>query len=146
MNIFILDTNPIIAAQMQMNKHVVKMCVETAQLLSTQVNGPYKPTHIHHPCTKWTGQSSENFQWLVEHGLALCDEYTYRYDKIHKCKSVIEQCAKLIDKIPKGCLTPFAQAMPDEFKNNDPVIAYRNYYKSKKNFAKWTKREIPYWW
>jgi len=147
MNIFILDTNPVIAAQMQCDKHVVKMCLETTQLLSTVAGGPYKPTHVNHPCTKWAGECLANFDWLMWHGMALCQEYTYRYDKIHKCEAVLKNIRPpaLIADIRGG--TPFAQCMPDVYKNDDPVVAYRNYYMSKMSTIdmRWTKRPMPSW-
>lgn len=143
MNIFVLDTNPVIAAQMQCNQHVVKMVLETAQILSTICGGPYKPTHAKHPCVLWAGANRTNFMWLKRHGLALCTEYTARYGKRHKCQDVIESSV-LPASLPVG-VSPFVQCMPDEFKDRDPVQAYRKYYHSKASFATW-KTQPPYWW
>ena len=43
-------------------------------------------------------------------------------------------------------LTEIPQAMPDDVKGDDSILAYRNYYiKYKKDFAKWTNRETPTW-
>lgn len=148
MNIFILDTNPVIAAQMQCDKHVVKMCLETTQLLSTVAGGPYKPTHVNHPCTKWAGICIDNFNWLINHGIALCEEYTYRYGKVHKCEAIIKNIAfEPPVLIYYANPTPFAQCMPDVYKNDDPVVAYRNYYMSKMSTIdmRWTKRPMPSW-
>ena len=92
MNIFILDQDPVKSAQFQCNKHVVKMCLETAQLLcSVFPSGlaPYKRTHYNHPCAKWARDSWCNYMWLISHGHALCNEYEYRYNKIHKCQEII---------------------------------------------------------
>lgn len=150
MNIFLLSLCPIEAARMQCDKHVVKMIVESAQMLSTIVGGQYKPTHRDHPCTVWAGKSVENFEWLVAHGLALCDEYTFRYGRRHKTQDVLEHISLLPDTYIKPLgkigLTPFALAMPDEFKTEDPVESYRAYYHSKASFAKWTRRKPPIWW
>lgn len=152
MNIFILDIDPTVAATMQCDKHVVKMIVESAQMLCSAFDGgvaPYKRTHYNHPCSVWVRKSEANFNWLIEHSLALCDEYTFRYGKKHKSLSVIEWCRQSINLItfPNKDLTPFPQAMPDEFKGNDPVAAYRQFYShSKRPFAKWTKRSPPEWW
>jgi Pyrimidine dimer DNA glycosylase len=143
MNIFVLDTNPVTAAQMQCDKHVIKMCLETAQILSTVCGGPYKPTHAKHPCTLWAAANRTNFNWLVRHGLALCAEYTARYGKRHKCQAVIESIAPPA-WLPIG-VSDFVQCMPDEFKDKDPVVAYRKYYHSKAAFATW-KTSPPYWW
>lgn len=148
MNIFILDNCPVLAALMQCDKHVVKMCLETAQMLSTIAGGPYKPTHVNHPCTVWARTSHHNFVWLYAHGLALCNEYRHRYGKDHKCLDVIESAYHNgFDKVPKGEATPFAQAMPEELKHEDAVKAYRDYYhqKSKVVDMRWTRRPIPDW-
>lgn len=144
MNVFILDTNPVTAAQMQADKHVVKMVLETAQILSTVCGGPYKPTHMNHPCVKWAGLNRVNFAWLKRHGLALCAEYTKRYGKVHKCQDVIAG-AKVPRHLPIG-ISEFVQCMPERFRDADPVVAYRKYYHSKV-FAAWNKcTPAPYWW
>lgn len=146
MNIFILSENPTEAAQLQLDKHVVKMCLETAQMLSTIADGPYKPTHKNHPCTVWARTSKQNYEWLVLHGLALCEEYTYRYGKIHKCESIISSLSDRSVRFPNIGLTKFAMAMPDDLKSSDVVESYKKYYKTKSSFAKWTKRSVPSWW
>jgi len=145
MNIFILSSCPKKAAQMQCDRHVVKMIVETAQMLCTVGEGQYKKTHRHHPCTVWAGESEANFDWLVYHGLALCREYTYRYGKRHKTQDVIETVKKPALWPCRG-MTQFALAMPDKFKTNDAVESYRSYYHSKAHFATWKKRSVPKWW
>jgi hypothetical protein len=147
MNIFILHNHPTIAAQMQCDKHVVKMCLETTQLLSTVAGGPYKPTHVKHPCTKWAGECLSNFDWLTWHGMALCEEYTYRYGKVHKCEAVLKNIKPPASIADIRRRTPFVQCMPDVYKDVDPVVAYRNYYVSKMSTVdmRWTKRETPSW-
>jgi len=151
MNIFVLSYDVIQAAEWHVDRHVVKMPLETAQMLCTnlsQINieTPYKPVHQKHPCTIWAGQSQHNFKWLCDLGLALCMEYTYRYEKIHKCEEVIYHCMKFIHNFPNRPMTHFAQAMPDEYKNNDPVKAYQDYYvKAKNHLHKWSNRDIPFW-
>lgn len=149
MNIFVLDTDPATAAQMHLDKHVVKMPLETAQMLCTINAGydipvPYKPTHKNHPCTVWANSSKANYQWLVELGLSLCKEYTYRYKKVHACQKIIEALRVCPTNIPDGSLTKFAQAMPDDCKQDDAQQAYQAYYKQHKNhIAKWTGRSVP---
>jgi len=154
LNIFVLSTNPRKAAQWHVDKHIVKMPVETAQMLCTARYSygheglPYCPTHIHHPCCRWVAESAENYVWLCILGIELCNEYRYRYDKTHKCEAVIEDC---LEKIPKRIAnkgrTPFVQAMPDYCKMDDPVLAYRNYYVTEKShLASWRSRDIPDWW
>lgn len=154
MNIFVLDKNPAVAATMLCDKHVVKMCLETAQILCSLFDeniAPYKRTHWNHPCVKWVKEHHGNFIWLVSHGLSLCSEYEYRYNKIHKSRDVINWCFKNVDKITFNnndlyTMSDFKQAMPEQYKSDDVVKAYRNYYIGEKlRFAKWTKREQPEW-
>jgi len=145
MNIFVLDEDPREAAQMQCDKHVVKMVLETAQILSTVNGGPYKPTHQRHPCVLWAAQARDNYAWLVEHGLALAQEYAERYRKVHKSTAVIRQLEQPRTTLPTGS-TPFVQCMPEGFRGEDPVEAYRKYYHSKE-FAAWNRgREAPWWY
>lgn len=109
----------------------------------------YKPTHIHHPASLWTKTCRSNFEWLNILGLELCKEYTYRYERTHKCQSILENFASGSDKssIPAGELTPFVKCMPDQYKVEDVVQSYRNYYQgAKSHIAVWTKRGKPYWW
>ena len=151
MNIFVLHRDPKIAAQMACDKHVVKMILETAQMLCTSARtkggwAPYGQTHKRHPCTLWAGASKANWEWLVTHGLALCAEYTIRYGKRHKSQSVIEYCDNLKLDFTNTQLTPFAQAMPPQYKNDCVVTAYRDYYRGEKaRFATW-KTKTPKWW
>lgn len=152
MNIFVLDNDITTCAQFHCDQHAIKMILESAQLLCTALNKknfstPYKSTHINHPCTLWVEESYDNFEWLMQLALALNKEYRYRFDKQHDHKSiaVITEIAQY--KFERCGLTPFAQAMPEEFKvADDPVAAYRNFYiGDKMRFAKWTKREQPAW-
>ena len=151
MNIFVLHHNPAKAAQMQCDKHVIKMILETAQMLCTVVHAqgivaPYKATHKKHPCTLWAGKSKQNWNWLVDHGMALCGEYTKRYVKIHKSEQHIRWCKSLSIDLPNIGLLPFAQAMPQQYRNKCAVSAYRAYYCGEKaNFATW-KLKTPSWW
>lgn len=152
MNIFVLSTDPVEAAKAQCNEHVLKMIVETAQLLSTAHSrevAPYKHTHFNHPCAKWTRESLTNYRWLVQHGFALCAEYTARYEKIHKTQAVLEWLAVNPPDIPDIGLTPFAVVIKDPaYWRSDPVEAYRAYYiGNKKRFACWAPRaKPPQWW
>lgn len=155
MNIFILDNDIELCAQYHIDKHVVKMVLETTQLMNNVCilyNSRYIPvyriTHKNHPCSLWAGKSLENFMWLSNLGLALCKEYTYRYGKIHKCQSIIEflKNSDSVKYMKKIGLTPFEKCMPDQYKTNDAVESYRNYYKADKAYiAKWSKRSVPNW-
>ena len=161
MNIFVLDKHPTAAARMHCDKHVPKMCVEAAQMMAsalrrhgatddimplTKAGKPYKGGYAHHPCTVWAGDSRANFMWLALHAISLCSEYRKRFGKVHACYEPIvhmERHYLLIDDSP---LTPFAQAMPDEYRDDNVVKAYRAYYHSK-TFAKWEKgTPAPDWW
>ena len=89
MNIFFLDKDPVKAAQLQCDKHVVKMVLETAQMLSTAARAQghdvgYKSAYPKHPMTLWVGQNTDNFRWAWLHGMSLAKEFTKRYDRIHK--------------------------------------------------------------
>lgn len=162
MNIFVLHRDPEKAARMLCDSHVVKMAVESAQMMASvlrrhgageedmpkTIKGtPYKNSHPNHPCTRWAGDSLKNYQWLSRHALALCAEYTLRYGKTHACEGPIRQMDRSAFIPPKsGRLTPFAQALPDEFRHKDVVKAYRAYYQSK-DFAKWERvTPAPAWW
>lgn len=151
MNIFILDENPDTAARQHCDKHVVKMILETAQMLCTAHwesggEAPYKSTHKNHPCTIWARESVDNYKWLCDLGVSLCDEYTLRYGKVHKTQAIIEWLVDNVPNIPDVPMTPFAQAMPDEYKSKDAVQAYRNYYLGEKqNIAVWKYSQTPRW-
>ena len=151
MNIFFVDRDPVIAGRSLCDVHTVKMIVESAQLLSTArlsvgQEAPYKATHRNHPCAIWARASRQNYDWLVEHLRALCDEYTARYGKTH----LTAQHLPLLSQTPdlgSGWQEP-AQAMPDEFKASDPVVAYRGYYRFKaRTLPRFTykNRESPSW-
>ena len=144
---------PRICAIMHADKHVVKMILETQQILcsvhlltDSKYVPPYKLTHKNHPCNIWARSSTRNYKWLVKLGLELCKEYTYRYGKIHKCQTYIEEMKKNIPPIPRIGFTPPAQAMPDEYKSKDVVESYRAYYYFEKmQLHSWKKRDVPYW-
>ena len=174
MNVFYLDRNVKKCAEMHCDKHTCKMIIEYAQLLSTAhrvldgdmyldktANGRsikrwrldknedvlYKASHINHPSAIWARQTNKNYLWLYQVWFALCKEYEHRYGREHltftKLKNVIGFPPK---NIAGGQFTLPPQAMPDHCKMDNPIDAYRNYYKvEKKNFAKWTNRPIPNW-
>jgi hypothetical protein len=161
MNIFYLDSHPKVAAQMMCDKHVVKMILESAQMLSTthrvldgdtyaDMMGLYKIAHKNHPSTKWVRESPANYTWLYDHMIALMGEYTWRYNKHHATERLIEPLRKppivLLETLQKGFTDP-PQCMPDHCKDDDTVKAYRKYYISEKSdFAKWKSRPRPFWW
>jgi len=157
MNIFILSFNPKQAAEYHCDKHVVKMILETAQLLYTChwvlnsegiPENAYKKCHVNHPCGIWVRESLSNYKWLCELGKYLCEEYTFRYGKIHKTQSHL---VWLIQNPPCSLkdmgITKIRLAMPEEYKHENPVEAYRTYYRENKlkirRIVKYTKRSPP---
>lgn len=185
MNIFVLDSSPVLAAQLQCDKHVVKMIVESAQMLSTahrMLDGKvrvvdrfntntgksrkakiwqladknldadlYAAVHTGHPCTVWTMMSDANYRWHYDHFVALCNEYTYRYGKVHRTDTVLRDILRNVPaSIPRVPLTQFPLAMksnPECMDHSDPVTSYRKFYQTKQARFKmaWTKRNVPDW-
>lgn len=155
MNIFILHENPEIAASYLCDKHVLKMIIESFQMLSTtrryygdDTSVLYKPTHINHPCTMWVKESKQNYNWLVRHVKAIHDQYYLRYRKTHYSFRLLYDIVKEeLKQQPDVGLTPFALAMPNEFKNKNAVKAYRSFYVHEKYFfARWTHPSFPPYW
>ena len=108
---------------------------------------PYGIGYRNHPCTKWAGESIDNYVWLCDLTLAMCKEYTKRYKRKHAGEEICKWYLCNMPKLPIVKMTPFAQAMNEDVKNTDAVIAYRNYYKKYKlNIAKWSHSDEPYWW
>jgi hypothetical protein len=154
MNIFVLDLDTKKCAEYHNNSHCIKMILETAQLLcgvhhvtNSTVDIPYKLSHKNHPCAIWVRECVENYVWLCDLGLSLCEEYSYRYGKRHKSQDVIEWC--IINKPNlriNGDITTFALAMPDDCKVNNVVDSYRKYYIThKKSLGIWKNRKEPDW-
>lgn len=204
MNIFVLSPDPFVAAEMHCDKHVVKMIVEYAQLLSTAqrlldgkcethkgantkpkklwlfpgerviereiitehvdeetqqvvitkehklvIENPvcYGVTHSSHPSAIWARETDQNYYWLLRLLAGCLLEYEHRYAKKHATDQLLSFLRRAPKNIPSGELTPFAQAMPIQFKvPNDAVAAYQAFYVgSKSRFAKWTNRSVPAW-
>ena len=159
MNIFATDKCPIKSAQNMCDTHVVKMVLESAQLLCSYLNEqgietPYKSTHLKHPCSLWLKEIALNRSWLFEHYYALIQEYRFRYGKRHKCNDLLglfyfnfyfEDAIEILN----NSNLKFALAMPDEYKTDCPFQSYKNYYISKKHSMKremkWTNRQPPEW-
>jgi hypothetical protein len=151
-NIFILDSDIKTCARYHADQHVIKMILESAQMLCTVINinggrAPYKTTHMKHPCTLWAGRSLSNWRWLRRLALALNQEYRYRFRAVsdHASASVIRELPP--PPIIDVGRTEFAQAMPERYKvPGDAVQAYRHFYIGEKaRFAKWTRRRPPGW-
>ena len=160
MNIFYVHEDPAYAASYLPDKLVVKMPLESAQMLSTahrihsgdeycDARGIYKTAYKNHPCTIWTRETSDNYTWLYNHFIFLCYEYESRYNREHL---TFTKLAEELGKLPKGIkiadMTELPQAMPDQYKNDDPVQAYRDYVVNEKTYAQWNKipDRQPEWW
>lgn len=179
LNLFYLHEDPIKSAELHCDKHVVKMIIEYAQMLSTahrmldgeqitaiqngrriqrwNLNGDkdlhtlemqttlYKASHINHPSTKWVRENAIQYQYAYDMFVALCDEYTYRYGKVHLTDKKLR---KLLNNLPNnitlGVYSDPPQCMPDDVKTESTITAYHKYYAVyKKDFAKWTSRPVP---
>ena len=171
MNIFILSWNFKECAEFHFDRHVVKMIIELAQILSTAhflldeetANSLrpniYKSTHKNHPCCKWIIEHVNNYFFTLGLAFALCDEYTFRYEKIHKTQTVLMFLKENIPKYPPPSkeeillvgphnVTQPALAMPENFKvKGDAIMSYMLYYhtEKKKHIRSWKKRKPPEW-
>lgn len=157
MNIFLLDMDPAACAQAHFDRHIVKMPLELAQMLSTAAvargdrSMPYRGTHKNHPMTKWVGASRQNFEFTIRLGLALCDEYKYRYARTHACQRVIHMAQDLPSSLWAGDesdATEFPQVMPEVLRiPGNPVEAYRTLYVFGKaeRMRCWKRRDPPAW-
>ena len=173
MNIFYLDNNPTTCAEYHNDKHVVKMILEYAQLLSTahrvldgiitegvsptgrkrksyvlsdsRENILYSATHINHPSAIWVRKSDANYTWLYRMFGALMDEYSYRYGKTHACEKLADALSYRPKNIQKGEFTEPTPAMPDQYKvAGDSIQSYKNYYLGDKtHMFSWKYREVP---
>ena len=165
MNIFVLDEDPVKSAQAIDCVRVPKMIVESAQMMAsalrrwgatdeqmplTKAGRPYLGGYKNHPCTIWAGDTFSNFDWLCRHAVGLLIEYQNRFGKRHACSGpIVHMISNTPNNIPDGELTVFAQAMPDEFKQENAVKAYRAYYHSKMYSAggvHYRHTSPPDWW
>jgi hypothetical protein len=156
MNLFILSLLPIECAEYMIDKHVHKILLEAVQMLCTalrllsETDHPvYKISHKNHPVSIWCRTSRENFIWTLDLVDALHEEWRYRHGhtKVHKSYLIANYIRQHIPEVfPSQGLTPFALAMPNEYKVDDPVESYRNYYRQDKaRMASWKKRSPPEW-
>lgn len=152
MNIFVLDADTEKCAQYHADQHVVKMTLESTQILCTVLSllgfaAPYRPTHVRHPCVRWAGESLSNWRWLLNLTFHLNAEYRYRFERQRDHRSAVVARALPLPPISDIGLTEFAQAMPEVYRvPGDPVLAYRKFYIAEKSrFATWTKRAPPPW-
>ncbi len=159
MNIFYLDKNPAKAAEYHCDKHVVKMILESSQMLCTahrilsseefcDNRGLYKLAYQNHPSTVWARENYVQYRWLYNLYEALLTEYTKRYKKSHASGRLREALELSPIEINTGPFKEPPQCMPDEYKvKGNSLIAYRKYYKGVKSyFAKWAYSDTPWWW
>ena len=111
MNLFATSSDPVQSAKYLDDKKVVKMCLETAQILATAtvINGgeaSYRPTHQRHPVVLWTSKTRGNYWWTFQHFLALLAEYEYRYQKTHKSAELLDELLVGLQLAPSGGLEP----------------------------------------
>ena len=153
MNIFVTHNSPTISARNLPDKHVVKMPLECCQMLSViysdwyygvgklhRTNGiPYATTagaFRNHPCTQWAAANQYNLAWLIVHGLALCAEYTERYDKVHACYKPMLESTVIYNRCFDDLLsqaylkvTDFTRAMPEYIKYDKTITTIQAYIK-----------------
>ena len=167
MNLFLLSWNPIQCARWHCDKHVVKMILELVQMLYTawHVNNSYVPrcaplckstgnrgykrlSNPNHPMAKWVRESLWNYTFTIQLATALCLEFQHRYGHIHGCTYHLLWLSEHTPKFDTIEKTHIPQCMPEKYKADCPVQAYRNYYLGDKvAFASWSnKRQCPSWW
>lgn len=139
------------SARSQDNLRVVKMILESCQILSTVLNeqgmkAPYRSFNPKHPSCLWAAESANNFINLALHCQAMIDEYENRFSKTHKCQAVLQTLIEMFDPdlFPQQECTPLRLAMPDEFKSDNPVLSYRKFYASKPRL-RYPVDKIPEW-
>ena len=161
MNIFGIDTDTTSCATYHTDRHIVKMPLETAQMVSfvyyhkdlwdgevPNLLMNFSAGHDKHPCSLWLRENLVNFLWTCEFGIKLIEEYRFRYDsqKHERCKMIFEWALDNLPNLPVAEFTSFAKAMPEEYKVDCSVESYRNYYRvGKSELHQWTKRNKPEW-
>jgi hypothetical protein len=155
MNIFRVNNDPYQASKDLCSKHIVKMTLESCQLLSTALHSVgctdsrlYKATHLNHPSNIWTRTNRSNYLWLCYHLDGLLKEYTKRFGKHHKCEPMYEMFLNYAHLIVAGQETPLLLAMPKQFHTNNPVFSYRVYYAAAKHHLVESDKRAspPSWW
>jgi len=153
MNIFVTSSCPVESAKYLDNKRKIKMALESTQMLATALNvsggnTPYRTAHLNHPCSIWARESRQNWNWLYDHGMALCSEYKRIYNREHACVKVLLHMKDQVDCLPDVGLTPFVNCARSKEKGldytmvNDIHLAYREYLASRwegdKRKPEWT--------
>lgn len=156
MNLFFLSRDPVKCARFHCDKHVVKMILETAQMLSTAhriIDGSdhpllYRATHANHPSAIWIRETRDNYAWALALMKALNAEYMTRYGRStpHKSMSLLPILGKPPRKLKARGFSSPPQCVPDDCKQRGTVAAYRAYYRNyKSRFAVWAYSKTPNW-
>ena len=154
MNLFILSRSKRRIAKYMMDQHISKIILEAVQMLCTAkrvlditTDSPivYKLAHKNHPVTIWCRASLGNYMWTLDLVEEMHKEWQrrYKHTKIHKSYIVAQYLRENPPPFEHLEMTPFALAMPEEFKSDDAIWSYREYYKTK-TFGKWRNGK-PYW-
>lgn len=183
MNIFVLDRDPIKAAEYHCDRHCCKMIIEHTQMLAAAYyhtigisrkkeisekqqlvdslfegfprkrpdgsDHPYGISHYNHPCTIWTRESIENWNWLHECTVELCNQFKLRWSgKEHSIKAILDWMLIKKPNLQSKGLTKFATAMNESFISQCPIESYRKYYEYKDSVmdVRWKNGNIPFWY
>lgn len=159
MNIFVTDPDADLSAKALCDRHLVKMVLETGQILSTVIihhapdtEGLYKPTHKNHPCVVWARTCRRSFFWLLGHGISLAEEYERRFGREHKTLALLKRAMGMWNVVPLAGqeMPPFVYCGPEEHAGTDVHQAYRTYLSAKYQTwgarkARWTNATPPSW-
>ena len=152
MNVFVLSEDPRECARFHADQHVGKMLMESVQLLFAACPGetPWRKTHLNHPCAVWVRESRENWRWLLALASALAAEHARRFGTVHGAAFQLPWLRDREPDLPPVGRTPFAQAVPEAFRSESALSAYRAYYSADKRTlagrpASWTRRPVPEW-
>jgi hypothetical protein len=158
LNIFATSDDPLACAEALDDKRLIKMILESAQILCTVVGGAYKATHENHPCVVWARSSSSNALWLYAHAIYMCEEFSKRFAKIHKSQEVIEETFKRLYSLPdtRPDKSDRGKYFPIEWVNVSGVdgdlsvfeayrICLNNKWDNDTRVPVWTNRKPPFW-
>ncbi len=153
MNLFATSASPERSARALDDRRVIKMAVESAQLLSTAMwlrglPAPYRPTHRYHPAVAWTRTNRASFTWVYRHFLALGAEYARRFGRQHASMRCSAAFRAAIPRFPKGRRPPFVN-LTRHPRVRPVTTAYRRHLEDKwargPTRPRWTRARPPRW-